>query len=171
MAAPEYVPTDPKAVPVYQSPDVVPASWSGARGGDLGVRQPVGIALGHQGPDQGYALTLTKQFEESIKLADGERLDDVMAGAVQIALKRASSYGRAPVVYDVEIGLRVWGFLDDCSQELIEARGCFAGLSNPHHWREMRSVVAMVPVVALRQSPAEVAAAHSARWQSLLDLG
>jgi len=93
-----------------------------------------------------------------------------MAGAVEIALKRASAYGRAPVVYDLEIALRVWGFLDECDDDLIAARACFAGVENPHHWREMRRLVAMVPTETLRQSPDAVASAHRAGWRSLLDL-
>ena len=170
MAAPEHVPTDPNAVPSYQSPDVVPAGWTAVRAAALGVAQPVGPALGHQGPDQGYALTLCHLFADRLVLAEGEHAEDVMAGAVQIAMKRASSYGRAPVVYDLEIALRVWGFLDQCDDELITARKCFAGVENPHHWSEMRSLVARVPTATLRQSPEAVASAHRADWRSLLDL-
>ena len=82
MAAPEYVPTDPTAVPHYRSPDVVPASWSADRAGSVGVAQPIGEGLGSQGPDQGYALTLTHLFDDRVVLAPGESRADVMAGRI-----------------------------------------------------------------------------------------
>lgn len=171
MAAPEYVPTDPTAPPSYRSPAVVPEPWRPGRPASVGVTQPTGPGFGHQGPDQGYALTLTRLFTDRVRLAPGEDLDDVMAGAVQIALKRASAYGRAPVVHDVEVGLRVWGYLDDAPADLVaERRARFEGIGDPHHWRELRAVVDAVPETALRQSREAVTAAHRAGWRDLLVL-
>ena len=169
MAAPEYVPTDQRAPRSYRSPDVVPESWSNDRAGSVGTEQPVGPALGYQGPDQGYVLTLVRHFDSRVILAEGEQRDDVMAGAVEIAMKRASIFGRAPVVYDLEIALRVWGFLAEPPAELIEARRCFQGVANPYHWRDLRRVVAKVPESTLRNSPAEVETQHLSDWRSLLD--
>lgn len=170
MAAPKYVPTDHTGPKSYQSPDVVPDSWSSQRAGSLGGTQPEGAALGNQGPDQGYALLLAHEFDNKVWLAAHEHNDDVMAGAVEIAMKRASVFGRAPVVHDVEIALRVWGLLDESPPELVECRRCFEGLSNPHHWLELRRVVDMVPEQTLRMSPSEARAAHRADWRALLEV-
>lgn len=170
MAAPDNVPTRSTAPRSYRSPDVVPASWSAARPAALGVAQPLGAGLGHQGPDQGYALSLTRRFDERLVLVDREHRPDVYAGAVQIAMKRASMYGRAPMIHDIEIALRVWGFLDDAPDDLIAARRCFEGVANPHHWRELRAVVDMVPFTSLSETAASVASAHGADWRALLDL-
>jgi len=169
MAAPKYVPTDHNGPKSYRSPDVVPSSWTSPRAGSLDGTQPEGAALGNQGPDQGYALLLAREFGDKVLLVADEHHHDVMAGAVEVAMKRASIFGRAPVVHDIEIALRVWGFLDESPPELVEFRRCFAGLSNPHHWRELRDVVAMVPEETLRMSPSEVRASHVADWAKLLD--
>lgn len=171
MAAPEYVPTDQRAPRSYRSPDVVPGSWSADKPGSVGTEQPVGPALGYQGPDQGYVLTLVRHFKSRIILAEGEQRDDVTAGVVEIAMKRASIFGRAPVVYDLEIALRVWGFLEEPREDLVQARRCFQGIANPYHWRDLRRVVAKVPESTLRSSPAEVETEHLSDWNSLLELG
>jgi len=140
------------------------------RAGSLDGVQPQGTALGNQGPDQGYALLVAHEFDDKLWLAADERRDDVMAGAVEIAMRRASLFGRAPVVHDIEIALRIWGFLDESPPELVEFRRCFDGLANPHHWRELRDVVATVPEGSLAMSRSEVLAAHKDDWRAALDL-
>ena len=46
-------------------------------------------------------------------LEPGRDWKDVAAGAASVALKRASLFGRAPVVHDLTVAFGVWGFLDD----------------------------------------------------------
>src|SRR5947209_3423319 len=117
MAAPEFVPTKPtENVRTYGSPPRRPDSWRAERPGDLGgVGQPQGASYGYQGPDQGYALVLARHFDGQLHLAPEEHPDDVSTGAVAVALKRASIFGRAPVVHDLRIAYTVWGFLDDAA--------------------------------------------------------
>lgn len=172
MAAPEHVPV--RAVDVtrsYRSPDVVPEGWSAERPAALGAMQPSGGARGHQGPDQGYALRLVRLFRDRLHLQAGEELDDVEAGCVQVALKRASLFGRAPVVHDIEIACRVWGFLDeDCDPALVaRRRASFEGAADRHHYREVRRLVASVPTGVLELSPAEVAARCERDWTDCLE--
>ena len=64
MAAPEHVPVDrTKPVRAYESPPRRPESWLPDRPGELVEEgQPRGDRLGHQGPDQGYALRLARQL-------------------------------------------------------------------------------------------------------------
>ncbi len=177
MAAPRYVRTDSlRLAPSYSSPKVVPQRWGPDRPAELSFGQPVGGPLGYQGPDQGYALKLTGLFDDRITLtetdlAHGVQLQDVHAGCVQVGLKRASLLGRAPVVYDLEIAYRCWGWLDDnAPTELVSLRSeCFAGVSDSHHYTQARRLVAAVRAEVLLQSPADVAQLYDADWRQVLD--
>ncbi len=175
MAAPEHVPVD-RNQPVrgYTSPPRRPAPWLAIRPGEVvDDGQPRGARLGHQGPDQGYALTLARRFEGKLTLATGEHERDALAGAVGVALKRASLYGRAPVVHDLTVALTAWGFLDEAPAELVERRRrLFEEVSHPHHYVGARRIVDLVPDATLRLTPGQVSQAHRADWRSLLgDLG
>ncbi len=128
--------------------------------------------MGHQGPDQGYALRLCHRFEDRLRLVSGEDVHDVHRGVVQVALKRSSLFGRAPVIHDLEIGYRLWGFLDDdAAPELVAIRRqLFEGVAERHHYGAARRLVAAVPDDTLRMSPDEVARRHAQDWVALLDL-
>ena len=106
----------PQAVLHYSSPPQRVRSWRADRPGDLpNAPLPSGGGYGHQGPDQGYALNLAKRFIPLLKLQPGESVNDVMAGCVTVALKRASLFGRAPLAEDLRVAFAHWGFLDDPS--------------------------------------------------------
>ena len=105
MAAPEYVPRSPTDKPrVYRSPP-----WSGDSGWPTGPasstgRQPLGPRLGYPGPDQGFVLKLARALRaERWCWPRASRADDVIAGCGAVALKRASLFGRAPVVHDLTV--------------------------------------------------------------------
>lgn len=172
MAAPEFVPRPPnEQVRSYHGPDHVPDAWEAERPSDLGPEQPTGGEFGFQGPDQGYAMGLAARFTDRLVLSTGEHADDALQGAVLVAMKRASIYGRAPVIHDVEIGLRVWGLLDEADDELVAVRSkLFEGIANPHHYFEAREVVDAVPESTLRLLPAQVAERHRSDWRSLLSV-
>ncbi|HEX8804806.1 MAG TPA: hypothetical protein VF743_11445, partial [Acidimicrobiales bacterium] len=83
--------------------------------------------------------------------------------------KRASLFGRAPVLADLTVGLTIWGFLGDAPPDLIAYRQpLFEEIADPHHYRDQRRVVDLVPDEVLRRSPEEVAEAHRADWRRLL---
>lgn len=106
----------PQVVPHYSSPPQRVRSWRADRPGDLpNSPLPSGGGYGHQGPDQGYALNLAKRFIPLLKLQPGESVNDVVAGCVTVALKRASLFGRAPLAEDLRVAFAHWGFLDDPS--------------------------------------------------------
>jgi hypothetical protein len=131
--------------------------------------QPRGERLGNQGPDQGYMLSLARRFEGKVTLRPGEHEKDALAGAVGVALKRASLFGRAPVVHDLTVALTIWGFLGEAPDDLVELRmPLFEEVWHPHHYDELRQLVDLVPEAALRLSPAQVAEVHRADWRSLL---
>lgn len=171
MAAPEHVPVDrTRPVRGYQSPPRLAESWTADRPGEVVDRgQPEGQRFGHQGPDQGYALSLARHFEGKLTLTSGEHERDALAGAVAVALKRASIFGRAPVVHDLTVALTVWGFLGEAPAELVALRKkLFEEVAHPHHYAELRRLVDLVPEATLRQSPAQVTAAHRHDWRDLL---
>jgi hypothetical protein len=170
VAAPEYVPLQPlKPVRSYESPPRGVGSWRPDRPGDSAVGYERGNYLGSQGPDQGYIFVLARRFQGQLSLARDEREEDAIAGCSEVALKRASLFGRAPVLPDMTVALTIWGFLGDAKPDLIAFRQpLFAEVANPHHYAEQRRVVDRVPEDALRLTPDEVAEIHRADWRRLL---
>lgn len=181
MSAPRHIPTDPLAhTRSYSSPVVVPHGWRADRPGDLPAVQPAGGPLGHQGPDQGYALTLTELYADLIVMTDADRRNgvspaDVHAGCVLVALRRASMFGRAPVVHDLDIAYRVWGWLDlpggpdGTAADLVAVRGrFFVGVAEPHNYTQQRRLVAAVDERVLTLTPAEVRDRHEDDWRAVL---
>jgi hypothetical protein len=171
MAAPRFAPVPPtEPTRGYESPDHVPESWSATRPGDLDGLQPRGARLGAQGPDQGYALRLARQLAPKVRLQPSERLDDAVQGALGIALRRASLFGRAPVVYDLTIAFTIWGFFDETPPvDLVERRRwLFEGVGNvDHHYAEGRAIADLVPEATLRSTPDEVARRYPDAWREL----
>lgn len=173
MAAPKFSPT-----PVvdtsrrYESPPFVPDAWLPDRPGEVVGFQPTGDRLGYQGPDQGYALKLAKGFIDRLHLLPGEKAHDAIAGCLGIATRRASIFGRAPVVHDLAIAFTIWGFLGRRhAEELLEMRRpIFAGLGHGAHYGEIRALADSVPEATLRMSPQEVDHAYPAQWRELLGL-
>ena len=174
MAAPSYVPVDPTEEPRdYESPPRRPDSWWATRPGEVvGAPQPRGTLLGNQGPDLGYALKLVHLFADKIRVTEGESVHDAEAGAVAVATKRSSLFGRAPTVHDLTIGFTVWGFLDESpAPELVAARkALFEGAGHLHGYAQERAIADAVPEATLRKSPEQVKAEHQSSWRSLLTL-
>ncbi len=171
MSAPKFAPVPPMDdARGYESPPVVPDAWMPDRPAEITGFQPDGPRLGHQGPDQGYALKIAKTFAERVHLQPGERFDDVVGGCLGIALRRASEFSRAPVVHDLTIAFTIWGFLDESPPaDLLQLRlGAFAGLGNlAHRYDQSRALVDQVPDATLRMTPADVTAAFPVRWREL----
>jgi hypothetical protein len=178
MAAPEFVPLKPNdRVRSYSSPPGRDDEWLPVRPGEVVTTggQPDADAgrMGSPGPDQGYVLKLLPLFRSDLQLKGTEQLADAEAGAVAVALKRASLFGRAPVVHDLRVAYTVWGFLDAAAPaELVAERTRrFEGVHlTAHHYPELRAVADAVPEGTLRLSPADAASQHAADWRSLLSL-
>lgn len=183
MAAPKFNPTRFKAtefrakgaignVSSYQSPDVVPDSWSADRPGDLKGAQPRGAQLGNQGPDQGYAMVLARRIRAQLVLSDAEDADDAVAGCTAIGLRRASIFSRAPVIHDLRIAFTIWGFLDTAPPaELIALRlAGFERAADPHHYDVVRALADNVPESTLRLRPDDVYEAYPSQWRTLLGI-
>ena len=112
-----------------------------------------------RGPDQGYALELATRFKDRLALEPGEHAEDVLSGAVAIALRRAAIFGRAPISADIELALRLFGCLVGdrgaaVPGELVAwRREHLAGAA--HDYWARRALADAVPEATLRLSPCE----------------
>ena len=172
MAAPEFVPSSPtQRARSYESPPWRREVWLSTQPGDVAPPQPRGELFGRPGPDQGYVYVLAHKFEGELNLFSTEHEVDAIAGGCAVALKRASVFGRAPVIHDLTVAFTVWGFLSEAPRELAALRTkLFEEVSHPFHYTELRRIVDMVPDDSLRKTPDEAAEAHGRDWRSLLDL-
>ena len=166
MAQPEYVPIS--AGDRVRPAERLPAhgGWTQRRPGELrNPGAPTGIRFGSPGPDQGYGMALAERFEDRLTLAPGEHAEDGMAGALAVALRRASMFGRAPVIYDLELAYTLWGYLGDAPGDLVEFRADVLRGASHDYWVQ-RDAVDKVKDSTLRMTPAQVRAALG-DWRSL----
>jgi hypothetical protein len=171
MGAPQHVPTDPTAPRHYQAPHRRPGGWTADRPGELHGGQPTAARLGRQGPDQGYALRLAAVVADELQLTGGESKGDVVAGCVAVGLKRASLFGRAPIMNDLRAAAAVWGFDRAAEDALVDERTKrFAEIANAHHYEERRAVVDAVPDEVLVLDLDEIRRRAKADWRSVLTL-
>ena len=171
MAAPKFTQVNPIDRPrSYSSPDHVPSPWKNDQPAAITSRQPSGNRLGHQGPDQGYALKLAEGLRDSVVLQLNESADDAICGSLAIALRRASKYGRAPVIHDLKVAFGIWGWmlLDPPSDLIAQRRKLFAGLGNvTHHYSETRQLVDMIPESTMLMTPEQVRTGMPGSWRAL----
>lgn len=171
MAAPKFAPVSATESPrTYESPQHVPDSWQPGRPGEIDGKQPRGAGLGFQGPDQGYILTLARVARNKIKVQPGESVDDAIRGSIGIALRRASMYGRAPVMHDLTFALTMWGWLiDDVPADLLARRKeLFVGVGDAaHSYYEVREIVGLVPETTYQLTIDQLTASTPMSWRAL----
>ena len=173
MAAPEYVPVDrqpararlPLAAPARR---VVAARPPGR--GDR--RRPAARRAPRQpGPRPGlraHAGPPLRGQAHADRRASTRRTP--WPGAVGVALKRASLFGRAPIVHDLTVALTIWGFLGEAAArarraaQATSSRRCGTRTTT----RSCASSSTSCPRTTLRRTPAQVTEAHRADWRSLL---
>lgn len=137
----------------------------------VGAEPASGPGLGNQGPDQGYALKLVQRFAGRLVLMPGEREDDALAGCCAVALRRASIFGRAPVIHDLRLALELFGFLSEADSELVAwRRDQFAGAAGHHAYQAKLRLAELVLEETLRLTPAAVAEARAGNWRTPLGL-
>jgi hypothetical protein len=167
MAAPEHVRSEMGDKPRTGLAIPPARSFDNDRPAALGASQPTGPNMGNPGPDQGYALLLARTFEERLVLAPGEHVEDAVAGCLGVALRRASIFGRAPVIHDLTVAFTIWGFLGQAPEELVALRvPLFQACS--HHYADRRAIVDLVPEATLRLTPGEVTRRFPGEWRQLL---
>lgn len=173
MSAPAHVPGRINQKKAYTSPPHREGSWSANRPGEVvGMAQPSGPALGNQGPDQGYILKLAAGLKDELVLAPGEHAADAIEGASAVALRRASLYGRAPMIGDLRMALSLFGYLREAPDDLVaKRRELFDEVHHSTvHYFAAREIADLVPEATLRMTPEGVAAASAADWKGPLGL-
>lgn len=173
MSAPTHVPGRVNHERIYRSPPRRAGSWKADRPGEvLGTIPPSGPAVGNQGPDQGYVLKLAAGLKDELVLAPGEHAADAIEGAVAVALRRASLFGRAPMIDDLRIALTLFGFLGPAPDEQVAMRReLFDEVHHSTvHYFAAREIADMVPEATLRMSLGGVIAASAADWKAPLGL-
>jgi len=167
LTQPDYVPiiAADRVRPVERLPP--PDGWRPDRPADLTEPgMPKGPKLGSQGPDLGYGMKLARTFADRIVVSDGETVADAVTGCFVVGTKRASLFGRAPVIYDFELAFTLWGFLDGAPSDLVSHRKpLFMGAS--HHYEQQRAIADRVPEDTLRMAPADVRS-KLRDWRSLI---
>ena len=168
VTQPDYVPIAgaDRVRPVERLP--VPLAWKADRPADEANPVPArGRRFGWVGPDSGYGLKLAARFAERLQRADGESRDDATAGCFAVGSRRAALFGRAPVIYDMELAFTLWGYLGGAPADLVAFRvPLFRGAS--HHYEIQREIADRVHEATLRMSPAEVRAKLD-DWRNLID--
>jgi hypothetical protein len=145
----------------------IPDRWEATRPGELeGLRPPEGRSYGHTGPDQGFGLKLAKRFRDRLQLQPGEHAEDAISGCLGVALRRASRFGRAPVIYDLELAFTLFGFLGEAPDDLLEFRRPYFDAASHDYW-DQRDITDLVSEETLALSPAQVRS-QLGEWRSML---
>jgi hypothetical protein len=169
------VPTDPFVSPdpddkPRQQQNLAPGvaypparGWHATRPGDsVAAGEPVGPLRGAPGPNVGYAYTLANRVKDRWKLAPTEYVGDAVAVVAEIAGRRAASFGRAPVIRDIEFAATLLGYdtVDDFASQRVRLV-----LDASHDYRRRRAVVDSVPDDVLRAAPNEARTVAS-QWRA-----
>lgn len=165
MAQPEFVPL--YAGDRVRAAERLPAhaGWRQARPGDLvSPDLPTGHRFGSPGPDQGYGLTLAERFVDRLQLTQGEHAEDAVAGCLGVGLRRASMFGRAPVIHDLDLAFTVLGYLGGAPADLVAFRVPLLQGAAHSYWVQ-RDVVDKVAPPTLHLTPAQ-AGAKLAEWRA-----
>jgi hypothetical protein len=146
--------TAPRNEPTLAPGVVLPPSraWRSDRPGDLpaGV-QPTGALFGSPGPNVGYALRLVSRASVDFQRAPREHLEDVEAVVAAVAMKRAASFGRAPVVADVERAASLLGYLGGADAATVAQRA--DAVAGAHHdYARCRAIADQVDLAVLRRA-------------------
>jgi hypothetical protein len=137
-------------------------SWTATRPGDQPVGQARGPLRGAPGPNIGWAYTLVNRVKDRFKLAPSEYVGDAAAVVAEVASRRAASYGRAPVIRDVEFAASVFGY--DTNDDFATARARLV-YDAAHDYYRRRAVFDSVPDELLRAAANDVRTA-SAQWRA-----
>lgn len=144
-----------------------PRRWVLDRPGEqLDLEPPTGPRFGSPGPDLGYGLMLARRLAPRLVLTEGEHEEDVVAGGFACGARRAATFGRAPVIYDMQWAYGLWGYLGGAPEDLVAWRKPLFRGAAEHYW-DQREIVDAVKPEALTLTPAQVLESLS-RWKDFL---
>ncbi len=138
--------------------------WIADRPGDLGPEQPSGKFLGRPGPNVGFAISLVHRQRDTWTLGPHEYVGDAAAVVAEIAMKRASQFGRAPIKADVDIAVALLGYDGTGDAAWVAFRSSLVHDAD-HHYEPRRAAVDLVSDELLKSSPTDVAA-QVATWRA-----
>jgi hypothetical protein len=121
-------------------------------GDDVALGQPRGPLLGSPGPNIGYALTLAERMRDQLALAPHEHAPDALSVVSELAMKRAASYGRAPVTADLECAALVLGYLGGCLPDFAKWREVAVEGAHESYFRR-RALCDAVALDVIRLNP------------------
>jgi hypothetical protein len=172
MPTDPFVPSDLADQPRHKQnlpPGLAPPparDWRADRPGDLDGEQPDGKLLGRPGPNVGYAYTLAARTRDSLRLAPTEFVDDAVAVVAEIAAKRAASFGRAPVMGDIDVAVALLGYDGVADRSFVDKRARLVHEA-AHNYQRRRKLVDAVPEALIRKRISEVAQSVD-EWRSQL---
>ena len=132
------------------------AWWLGRPGDEVALSQPQGLLFGSPGPNVGYALALVERARDRFALAPHEEVEDASAIVGELAMRRGASYGRAPVMHDIECAMLVFGYQGGCAPDFAEWRARVVEGARHDYFRR-RTLCDAVPIDALRLAPSVLA--------------
>ncbi|MGQ0823652.1 MAG: hypothetical protein ACT4OX_01260 [Actinomycetota bacterium] len=155
MSTDPFVPSDPADTPRQQQ-NLPPGTalppalhWHANRPGDLRAKQPKGQLFGSPGPNVGYAYTLAEHAAKDLQRRDAESVHDVVPVLAEIAAKRAALFGRAPVIHDVAVAIKLLGYDGDVDDDFGAIRELIVHDAG-HDYTRRRGIVDTVPEQLLR---------------------
>ena len=160
MSQPRYTPIEARDEVRPQKHLEPPRPWRAHRPGEHSAGPTVAsrTRAGVTGSDQGYALRLAEGIAPEVVLGSGEHADDALAMIVQVALRRAAGFGRAPVRTDLEVAKALLSYDTVVSDEAARARRATVVGAAHDTWR-CREIADLVPSEAFSGSLAEANAA------------
>ncbi len=169
------MPTDPFVAPTLDdtprneanlAPGVhLPAAraWRADRPGDLVGGNPTGDLLGRPGPNVGFALTLAHRASDRMTLAAHEESGDALAVVAEVAMKRASSYGRGPTTGDVDLAMTLLGYRGDVDPGVLDLAGARACTARTTSTARAGASSTRCPESVLRTPPTDAVALAALR--------
>lgn len=146
----------------------IPDAWTPARPGDSldDSRSESEHLLGNAGPNVGYALSLIAHQRDNIVLAAHEHAHDVEPLLGEIAMRRASHFGRAPMMGDVTFAMKLLSYDVEPTQGEEKWRPRLVHDCG-HNEHRRRIIVNSIPEEIVEGSHVDVKAAISGWWEKL----
>jgi len=129
--------------------------WRADRPGDLGGTPTTGLLVGRPGPNVGYAYTLAARAVGALRISPLEHDVDVIAVIAEIAGKRAASFGRAPVMADIDVAIALLGYDGLVGDDFVALRARLVH-DAAHDYIRRRELVDAVPDTLLPMRMAEL---------------
>lgn len=151
VSQPKFVssPNHEKALGMVELPAA--RQWSNPRSGKITSSDANESLMGSAGPSGGFALKLVHEQLAKMVMSDDEEAADIAIGLGVLVSKRASIFGRSPIIFDVHFFEVLFGLDGTQDQSLIEFRKMFFR-GAAHSYLVQRQLADAVPESTLRLS-------------------